>query len=100
MTVQAPVNTLRIMEMPRPYPTPPPPAMSVTGWRIPVGTPLVTPTGREVAVAGREIAVQMPAPAPEQVCFDARFAMAREDEAYGTLSRTVRLCASGSAVTK
>ena len=100
MTVQAPSNTLRIMEKPRRYPTPPPPPPPVTGWRIPAGTPLMTSTGREVAVAGREIAVQMPTPGPEQICFDARFAMAREDEAYGTLSRTVRLCASGSAVTK
>ncbi len=100
MVVQAPVNTLRVMEMPRPFVSVPAPIPPVTGWRIPIGTPLVTPTGREVAVAAKEIAVQMPAPAPEQVCFDARFAMAREDESYGSSSRTVRLCASGSAVTK
>ncbi len=99
MVVQAPVNTLRVMEMPRPYVSVPSPTPPVTGWRIPIGTPLVTPTGREVAVAAKEIAVQMPVSA-EQVCFDARFAMVREDESYGNQQRTAKLCASGSAVIK
>ena len=100
MVVQVPVSTLRVMEMPRPYVSTPSPIAPVSGWRIPIGTPLVTPTGREVAVAAKEIAVQMPAPAPEQVCFEVRFAMVREDESYGTQARTARLCASGAAVIK
>lgn len=100
VVVQASITNVRVMEPPRPYPGMPPQPAPVNGWRIPAGTPLITPSGREVAVAARDIAVQMPAPAPEQVCFDARFSMIKEDESYGTQSRTVRLCASGSAVTK
>lgn len=98
LTVQAPSTALRLMEIPRPYRPSrrPPPAMA--GWKIPAGTPLTTPSGREVAVAGKEITVSTPSPGPEQVCFDARMAMAREDESYGALMRTVKLCASGSAV--
>lgn len=98
LTVQAPSTALRLMEVPRPY-RPSPRAPSVmAGWRIPAGTPLSTVSGREVAVAGKDITVSIPSPGPEQVCFDAKVAMAREDESYGTLNRTVKLCASGSAI--
>jgi len=101
LVVQAPINTLRLMAMPRPYVSPPPPPPApIVGWRIPVGTPLMTLTGREVAVAAKDIAVQMPAPAPEQICFDATFSMVREDETSIRFTRPVRLCASGSAVTR
>ena len=100
MVISAPVSNLRVTEPPRVIPSALPPQPPVAGWRIPTGTPLMLPSGREVAVAAKDIAVQLPSPAPEQVCFDARFAMTREDETYGTLTRTVRLCASGSSVTK
>ncbi len=99
-TVSAPANSLRLMEVPRPFSGGSAPLPIVNGWRIPPGTPLTTPAGREVAVAAKDIAVTMPAPAPEQVCFDAKLAMAREDEAYGSINRTVKLCASGAAITK
>jgi len=99
LVVSAPSTSLRLMEVPRPYTAPVYP-QPVAGWRIPPGTPLTTPSGREVAVAAKEIGVTMPAPAPESVCFDAKVAMAREDESYGTLARTVKLCASGAAITK
>lgn len=100
MVIQAPVSNLRLTEPPRIIPSALPAWPPVTMWRIPTGTPLMTPSGREVAVAAKDIAVQLPAPAPEQICFDARFAVLKEDESYGTATRTVRLCASGSAVTK
>jgi hypothetical protein len=98
--VEAPITNVRVV-----MPTPPgrvvaPPSLTVTGWKIPAGTPLMTPSGREVAVAGLDISVQLPAPAPEQVCFDARFNLRREDELYQDQSRTLKLCATGSAVTK
>ncbi len=101
MVISAPVTNLRVTEPPRVAGGGSAGGVSsLTGWRIPPGTPLMLPSGREVAVAAKDIAVQLPSPAPEQVCFDARFAMSREDETFGTLTRTVRLCASGSAVTK
>lgn len=100
MVISAPVSNLRVTEPTRVIPSALPPPLPVTGWKIPTGTPLMLPSGREVAVAAKDIGVQLPAPAPEQICFDARFAMTREDETYGTLTRTVRLCASGSAVVK
>jgi hypothetical protein len=97
--VSAPANSLRLMEVPRPYRAPAYP-QAVSGWRIPPGTPLTTMTGREIAVAAKEIAITMPTPAPEQVCFDAKLAMVREDESYGSIARTTKLCASGAAVVK
>jgi hypothetical protein len=63
---------------------------------IPTGTPLSTPTGREVAVAGSDIAVAIPT--AETVCFDARLTLVREDETYATTSRTLKLCAPASVV--
>lgn len=98
--VEAPITNIRVVAPQPMRTTPPPPPAPVTGWKIPAGTPLMTPSGREVAVAGLDISVQMPAPAPEQVCFDARFNLRREDELYQDQSRTLRLCATGSAVTK
>lgn len=100
MVISAPVSNFRVTEPPRLIPSALPALPPITGWKIPTGTPLMTPSGREVAVAAKDIGVPLAAPAPEQVCFEARFAMLREDETYGTLSRTVRLCAPGSAVTK
>jgi hypothetical protein len=100
LVVTAPAQSLRAMEPPRPYvgatitqPTP-------TGWRIPAGAPLMTVGGREVAVAAKDIAVTMPSPAPDTVCFEARVSMVREDETYGTAYRSIRLCARGDVVEK
>jgi hypothetical protein len=100
MTVSAPSNSLRLMEVPRQY-TPSPSIPSViAGWRIPSGTPLTTVGGREVAVAAKEITVSMPIAGQDQTCFDAKVTMVKEDESYGSVPRTVKLCASGAAVIK
>lgn len=99
MVASAPSSSLRHMEPPKPYvPTTNIPAP--TGWRIPAGAPLMTVSGREVAVAARDIQVTMPSPAPDTVCFDARTNMIREDVSYGTRSQPIRLCASGNVVEK
>jgi len=98
MVVEAPSNTLRPIGAPRPSGGQPVYVPRATGWRIPAGTPITTQSGREVAVAAKDIQIQMPAPAPETVCFDLRMTMTREDQSWGTIPRTFKLCASGSAV--
>jgi hypothetical protein len=100
MVASAPSSSLRSMEMPKPYVSTPGPQPPLTGWRIPAGAPLSTASGREVAVASKDIQVTMPSPAPDTVCFDARTNMIREDETYGTRSQPIRLCAPGNVVEK
>ncbi len=100
MTVEAPSISLRPTEVPRPYPATPQPPPPITGWRIRAGTPLMTASNREVAVAAKDIPVQMPAPAPETVCFDARISMLRDDQTWGQVPRTFKLCAAGGSVEK
>jgi hypothetical protein len=91
MTVQVPATSLRPTDVPRPT-TPTPPALPPsTGWRIPTGAPLSTAGGREVAVASAPIAVGTPA--GDTACFEARFALLREDEVTYPQNRTIRLCA-------
>jgi hypothetical protein len=100
LVASVPATSMRQMEPPRMYPGNPGTQPTPSGWRIPAGAPLMTATGREVAVAAKDISVQMPSPAPDTVCFEARVSMVREDETYGTAYRTIRLCASGSVVEK
>jgi hypothetical protein len=96
MVVSVPANTLRATEPMRSpsYPTHSPPAAAST--QIPSGAPLSTSSGREIAVASTPIAVPPPVPGTSKVCFDARFALVREDETYATQNRTLRLCAPAS----
>jgi hypothetical protein len=94
MVVSVPANTLRATEPPRSpsYPAHRPP--TAASWKIPSGAPLSTSSGREVAVASAPIPVAAPPPAgTSSVCFDARFALVREDETYATQNRTLKLCA-------
>ncbi|MEO8700092.1 MAG: hypothetical protein ABI867_08615 [Kofleriaceae bacterium] len=96
MTVQVPATSLRPTDAPRPV-TPPTTAVTPTsGWRIPTGAPLMTAGGREVAVASAPIAVA--APTGDTACFDARFALLRDDETSYPQNRTVKLCASVSVL--
>jgi len=99
LVVEVPANMVRPSEPFRPQPPAPSPYPSkIDGWRIRPGTPLSTLSGREVAVAAKDIMVQMPAPAPEQVCFDAKLGMLRDDYSYGSRTQTFKLCASGSVI--
>jgi hypothetical protein len=62
------------------------------------GTPLMTPAGREVAVAAEVIDVEAPA-GTAGACFDARLGMSRiEEPSHGPVLRTVKLCASPAHV--
>ena len=96
MVVSVPANTLRATEPPRATSTPTPPPVVGSGVRIPPGAPLASIGGRELAVASAPIAVT--APSAGTACFDARFALFREDEMYMTQNRTIRLCASTSVL--
>lgn len=81
------------------YRVSPPPALRApptSGWTVPAGAPLSTTGGREIGVARRPFGVA--APTAEAACFDARYALIREDETYATGFRTVRLCAPASLV--
>jgi hypothetical protein len=100
LLVEAPANNVRPTEPTRTSPVPPPYPSTVNGWRIRPGTPLSTPSGREVAVAAKDIMVQMPASGPDPVCFEARMAMTRDDYSYGSRNQNFKLCASASAVEK
>lgn len=96
MTALVPSNALRPMDAPRTPTVPPPGASRVTGWYIPDGAPLATPGGREIAVAADAIPVS--APAGDTTCFDARLSIAREDETYQSLHRTLKLCTPATLV--
>jgi hypothetical protein len=105
VVVEAPATNVRPAEAPRITPVPAPVMPKIEGWRIRAGTPLVTVSNREVAVAAKDIPVTMAAAAPELVCFDARVSMIRDDPGYGngyygSSPRTFKLCAPGSAVEK
>ncbi|HEU0029755.1 MAG TPA: hypothetical protein VFQ53_03910 [Kofleriaceae bacterium] len=106
MVASVPATALRPTEVtkssswqPTPTTTPSTPAAR-TPW-IPPGVPLATPGGREVAVATQEIAVSLPtAPGADgtQICFDARLSLVREDAAYATSQRTLKLCAPAGLI--
>jgi FKBP-type peptidyl-prolyl cis-trans isomerase len=62
------------------------------------GTPLLTPAGREVAVAADRIEVDAPT-GTAGGCFEARLAMSRiDDPPQGPVTRTTKLCANEAHV--
>jgi hypothetical protein len=95
MVVSVPSSALRPSEPPRA--TAPTGTISVrpSPW-IPAGAPLSTPSGREAAVAGKDISVTVPAPPSTIACFDARLNLVREDD-YPQV-RTIKLCAPSTVL--
>jgi hypothetical protein len=94
MVVEVPSTSLR------PGEPPPPPkqpiTVSATGreLHIPVGAPLSTPGGREIAVASQPIAVT--APTADTACFEATLRYVKEDQTYGSIPKNIKLCAPAS----
>ena len=94
MVVSVQASTLRAAETSRPNRPNATTYGAGSGWKIPAGAPLSTISGREVAVASAPIAV--PAPTDTTACFEAHFALVREDETYATQSRKIKLCTPAS----
>lgn len=99
LTVSVPASSLRADTWTRPYR---PYEAGFTAPRYPQhvlrGTPLATPSGREVAVAADAIDIELPAGA-SAACFDARLTMTRvEDPPQSSVVRTTKLCADKAHV--
>jgi hypothetical protein len=95
LTVSVPSTALRLSSWTPPYRPYDPGVPTVKQMHhLLRGTPLMTTSGREVAVAADTIEVPDPADAPI-ACFDARLTMLRlEDPPQSSLHRTIKLCAS------
>ncbi len=110
MVAEVPASSLRPSDAPH---LPPVPTTTITPARgavIPMGVPVSTcklappvagepqlcQLGREVAVAGKDIAVSVPS--ADTTCFESKLSLVREDEPYATLARALRLCAATALV--
>ena len=99
LTVSVPASALRPSAWPSPYrPYEPSSSEAKQSHRVLPGTPLMTPTGREVAVAAEVIEIAPPVDGAPS-CFDARLTMSRlEDPPQSAVQRATRLCAAASHV--